>query len=58
MFATHFDAVDQIWSGPKTEIVVDKQESLGEFLLEKLKSDSELVTQVSLITFFKKFILI
>ena len=52
MFATHFDDVDKIWSGPKTEIVVDEQESLGEFLLEKLKSDPELVTQVSLDGFF------
>lgn len=46
MLATHFDAVNKIWSGPSTDVVVDKHENFGAFLLEKLNEDSDLVTQV------------
>ena len=53
MFATHFDGVDKIWSGPKSSVVVDKHENLGDLLLEKLNSNPEFVTQVSLDSFFK-----
>ncbi|XP_055297527.1 uncharacterized protein LOC129566039 [Sitodiplosis mosellana] len=45
--ATHFDDVNKIWSGPSSDVVVNKHENFGEFLLEKLKSDPELVAQIN-----------
>lgn len=48
MSATHFDAVNKVWSGPKIEFHLDKQKNVGEILLDELKkSDSEQVMQVN-----------
>ncbi|XP_055297897.1 uncharacterized protein LOC129566201 [Sitodiplosis mosellana] len=44
---TYFDAVDKVWSGRNSDIVVDKHENLGTFLLENLNSHPELVTQIN-----------
>lgn len=52
MFTTHFDAVNRIWTGPKSSVVVDKHENLGDLLLEKLNTNPEFVAQVSLHSFF------
>lgn len=48
MFATHFDAVNKIWSGPKIEFDLDKHKNVGEILLAALTdADPEQVMQVS-----------
>lgn len=47
--STHFDAVNKIWSGPKTDYNLDKHQNFGEIVLKYLNGDSNFVMQVNTI---------
>lgn len=49
VYSTHFDEVEKVWSGSNSEINLDKHINAGAVLLEKLKEDPDLVTQVNII---------
>lgn len=47
--STHFDAVNKVWSGPKTDYNFDKHQNFGEIVLKYLNCDSNFVMQVNTI---------
>lgn len=47
--STQFDAVNKIWSGPKTDYNLDKHQNFGEIVLKYLNGDSNFVMQVNTI---------
>lgn len=48
MCTTQFDAINKIWSGPKSDFKIGSVNNFGEIILEKLNdTDAERVMQVN-----------
>lgn len=47
--STHFDAINKVWSGPKTDYNFDKHQNYGETVLKYLNCDADCVMQVDTI---------